>query len=115
MKLIKASITSYQELSRMMPRITSYLGNKPVVHFSVYTLGALDVFYIEQIDDVDIIIRSRGKRISKQAINFVISKLMPEDSLSDLEIDAQFINKLPDRPGEKYKQIVLIRRKNEMA
>lgn len=110
MKLIKAAIPSYQTLKQVLPRVAKYLHETPNKLFNVYTLGSLDVFYIETYDHTDVLIRSRKRKVTNEEVSFVIDKLFPDVPIDSLQIDHEFISKLTDKPSNKYRQIVLIRK-----
>ena len=87
MKLIENPIRLNFSLHKSLPYTMRYLyGKSNVKTFRLYTLGSVHVYSIEAFDKLDIVMTHEHRNIKQTEVDFVLSKLLPNDEPQTLKI-----------------------------
>lgn len=88
MKLVENPIRFNASLHKMLPYTMRYLYGKTTVKlFRLYTLGSVHVYYIEGFTQTDVVLTHEHRIIKQEEIDFVLSKLLPDDDPTQLTIN----------------------------
>lgn len=109
MRLVENPIRVSTSLHKMIPNVINHLyGHQAIKYYRKFTLGSVNVFFIDAFSRIDVVMTNVHRRITDEQIQFVITKLLDEqatpkiDHLAKAEIEAEIHHKL------KINDIVII-------
>lgn len=83
MKLIEVPIKVNVSLRKMIPNTITFLyGQQPIRYFRKYTLGNTSVYYVDDFDNVDLILTNRNRKIRDDEIDFACQQLFSEQPVA---------------------------------
>lgn len=83
MKLIEVPIKVNVSLRKMIPNTITFLyGNQPIRYFRKYTLGKTSVYYVDDFENVDLILTNSTRKIRDDEIDFACQQLISQQPVT---------------------------------